>query len=35
MENIMDTVVSIIQYLCTKTMDHCELMELLKEIEDN
>lgn len=31
----MDTVVITIQYICIFTIDHCQLMELLKEIENN
>lgn len=34
-ENIMDIVIAIIQYICTNTIDHCTLMELFKEIEEN
>lgn len=33
--NTMDTVVTIIQYICVYTIDRCQLAELLKEIENN
>lgn len=35
MESVMDAVVKIIQYICANAKNHDQLLELLKDIENN